>query len=60
MMDVVMLSGTAPNPGAYYLPTRNLELCEPHSSNWDFEMEMMADFFLHPGNLSPSNSSNSF
>lgn len=54
---------SAPNPGADYLPTRSLEhaeLCEPRSSNWEFEMEMMADFFPHPGNLSPSSSSNSF
>lgn len=52
-----------PNPGAYHVPTRNLEhseLGEPRSSNWEFEMEMLADFFPHPGNLSPSNSSSSF
>lgn len=35
-------------------------LCEPHTSIWDFEMEMMDDFILYPDNLSPSNSSNSF
>lgn len=38
----------------------NLRCFEPHTSISDFEMEMMDDFILHPGNLSPSNSSNSF
>lgn len=55
---------SAPNPGAYHVPTRNQEhseLCEPCSSNWEFEMKIqMADFFPHPANLSPSNSSSSF
>ena len=41
-------------------PCQPQMLCEPHTSLWDFEMEMMDDFLLHPGNLSPSNSSNSF
>lgn len=44
-------------PGETWQPQM---LCEPHTSIWDFEMEMMDDFILHPGNLSPSNTSNGF
>lgn len=54
---------SAPDACACHLPQDTWQpqmLCEPLASVWDFEMEMMDDFTLHPGNLSPSNSSSSF